>query len=41
LAQNYGIAAVGYYLSAAGVVSLVALFLVGSRQSKSNKIQQV
>ena len=41
LAQNYGIAAVGYYLSAAGVVSLVALFLVGSRQSKSNKIEQV
>ncbi len=31
LAGNYGIAAVGYYLSAAGVLTLVALLLIKSR----------
>jgi len=32
LANNYGIAAVGYYLAAAGVVTLVALLLIGARR---------
>ena len=31
LVKNYGIAAVGYYLSAAGCVTLVALLLIGPR----------
>jgi metabolite-proton symporter len=31
LAGSYGVAAVGYYLSAAGVVTLAALLLLGSR----------
>jgi hypothetical protein len=35
LAANYGIAYVGYYMSAAGAITLVALLLIGARPSVS------
>ena len=35
LADAYGINAVGYYLSAAGVVSLVAIYVIAQRQKRN------
>jgi MFS family permease len=34
LAKHYGVAYVGYYLSAAGVVTFIALLLIGADQSR-------
>ncbi|MET0987207.1 MAG: MFS transporter [Steroidobacteraceae bacterium] len=37
LAQHYGLAYVGYYLSAAGVLTLMALLLIGQRADTANR----
>jgi len=40
LAGNYGLAFVGYYLSAAAIVSLVAWILIGRRQSRQAALER-